>query len=148
MKKKTRTGIIVFALIIVAVGVYMAALNIQGRKEVRRITETTPHADTMEASLKNYETGESVEASDLAELERIWEALSCIQYKGLCKGKDLIQPGDRVYSLILTAGESHVTMTLYPAGHDQSSYINDDPWGISPKNTDALYETLQQPFFG
>ncbi len=90
MKKKTRTGIIVFALIIVAVGVYMADLNIQGRKEVRRITETTPHADTMEASLKNYETGESVEASDPAELERIWEALSCIQYKGLCKGKDLI----------------------------------------------------------
>ena len=40
MKKKTRTGIIVFALIIVAVGVYMAALNIHGRKEVRRITET------------------------------------------------------------------------------------------------------------
>lgn len=147
MKKKTRTGTIVFALIIVAVGVYIAALNIQGRKEVRRITETTPHADTMEASLKNYETEESVEASDPAELERIWEALSCIQYKGLCKGKDLIQPGDRVYSLILTAGESHVTMTLYPAGHDQSSYINDDPWGISPKNTDALYETLQ-PFFG
>lgn len=32
MKKKTRTGIIVFALIIVAVGVYIAALNIQGRK--------------------------------------------------------------------------------------------------------------------
>lgn len=80
MKKKTRTGIIVFALITVAVGVYMAALNIQGRKEVRRITETTPHADTMEASLKNYETGESVEASDPVELERIWEALSCIQY--------------------------------------------------------------------
>lgn len=147
MKKKTRTGIIVFALIIVAVGVYIAALNIQGRKEVRRITGATLHGDTMEASLKNYETGESVEVSDPAELEKIREALSGIQYKGLCKGKDLIQPGDCAYSLILTAGESHVTMTLYPTGHDQSSYINDDPWDISLKNTDTLYETLQL-FFG
>lgn len=147
MKKKTRTGIIVFALIIVAAGVYIAALNIQGRKEVRRITETMARADTVEVSLKNYETGESAEVSDPAELEKIREALSGIQYKGMCKGKDLIQHGDRVYSLILTAGETHVTMTLYPAGHDQSSYIDNDPWDVSLKNTDALYETIQ-PFFG
>lgn len=57
MKKKTRTGIIVFALIIVAVGVYIAALNIQGGKEARHVTETMARTDTVEVSLKNYETG-------------------------------------------------------------------------------------------
>ena len=37
---------------------------------------------------------------------------------------------------------AYAVITLYPSGHDQSSYITGEPLDTALKNTDALYETI------
>ena len=141
--KKTlivRTAFIVLALVMCAV----AAINIQAMQQVRRVTEILGPEDKMEASLKNYETGETIQVTEASDLEEICDSLAALKYGGLYLGrkfgKSWVQPGDQAYSLIVSTGEFQEVLILY-APHDQS-YIVWEPLNITLKNTDALYETI------
>lgn len=141
--KKTlivRTAFIVLALVMCAV----AAINIQAMQQVRRVTEILGPEDKMEASLKNYETGETIQVTEVSDLEEICDSLAALKYGGLYLGrkfgKSWVQPGDQAYSLIVSTGEFQEVLILY-APHDQS-YIVWEPLNITLKNTDALYETI------
>ena len=141
--KKTlivRTAFIVLALVMCAV----AAINIQAMQQVRRVTEILGPEDKMEASLKNYETGENIQVTEASDLEEICDSLAALKYGGLYLGrkfgKSWVQPGDQAYSLIVSTGEFQEVLILY-APHDQS-YIVWEPLNITLKNTDALYETI------
>lgn len=96
----------------------------------------------MEVSLYIFGDAESITVTDPAELEKIITALSAIQYKGLYKGRNYIEPSDRACSIHVVAQGPHATMTLYPSDHAQSSYITGEPLDTALKNTDALYETI------
>ena len=141
--KKTlivRTAFIVLALVMCAV----AAINIQAMQQVRRVTEILGPEDKMEASLKNYETGDPIQVTEASDLEEICDSLAALKYGGLYLGrkfgKSWVQPGDQAYSLIVSTGEFQEVLILY-APHDQS-YIVWEPLNITLKNTDALYETI------
>ena len=141
--KKTlivRTAFIVLALVMCAV----AAINIQAMQQVRRVTEILGPEDKMEASLKNYEKGETIQVTEASDLEEICDSLAALKYGGLYLGrkfgKSWVQPGDQAYSLIVSTGEFQEVLILY-APHDQS-YIVWEPLNITLKNTDALYETI------
>ena len=141
--KKTlivRTAFIVLALVMCAV----AAINIQAMQQVRRVTEILGPEDKMEASLKNYETGETIQVTEASALEEICDSLAALTsgglYLGRKFGKSWVQPGDQAYSLIVSTGEFQEVLILY-APHDQS-YIVWEPLNITLKNTDALYETI------
>ena len=141
--KKTlivRTAFIVLALVMCAV----AAINIQAMQQVRRVTEILGPEDKMEASLKNYEAGETIQVTEGSDLEEICDSLAALKYGGLYLGrkfgKSWVQPGDQAYSLIVSTGEFQEVLILY-APHDQS-YIVWEPLNITLKNTDALYETI------
>lgn len=141
MKKKLfvmRAALIVIALVVGA----MAHIHIAAKKEVQSITGAMAHADKMEVTLYDTASGEKITVTDPSELEKISAALSNIQYKGPYISRNLIQPSDRACSVIVTTPGTHATMTLYPSGHDQSSYITGEPLDTALKNTDALYETI------
>lgn len=171
MKKKTlimRAVLIAIALVVGAV----ANREIAAKKEVQSITGAMAHADKMEVTLYDSVNGESITVTDPAGLEKIRAALSDIRYKGLYKSRDLLQPSDYACSIVVSVSGTHETMTLYPADHDQPSYITSDPpepglvagayavitlypadhdqsscltgepLDTALKNTDALYETI------
>lgn len=145
--KKTlivRTAFIVLALVMCAV----AAINVQAMQQVRRVTEILGPEDKMEASLKNYETGETIQVTDPAELEKICDSLSALKYKGFYMGRKLdknwVQPGDQAYSLIVSTDEFQEVLTLYAPGNQ--SYIARKSLNIALKNTDAIYDTVQSIF--
>lgn len=145
MKKLTlamRIGMIVLALAVGAV----ASHGIAAKKEVEYIAETMAHADKMDVGLYIFGDAESITVSDPAELDEIRAVLSDIQYKGLCKSRNMIQPSDRVCSVLVSTPETSATITLYPSGHAQSSYIAGEPLDTALKNTDALYETVRSFF--
>lgn len=126
MKKLTlamRIGLVVLALAVGAV----ASREIAAKREVQFITESVAHAEKMEVSLYIFGDAESITVTDPAELEKIITALSAIQYKGLYKGRNYIEPSDRACSIHVVAQGTHATMTLYPSGQDQASYITEEP---------------------
>lgn len=139
MKKLTIAMRIALVVLALAVGT-VASREIAAKKEVQYIAETMARADTMEVSLRG--DGESVAVTDPAALEEIRGALAGIQYKGLYKSRNLIQPSDRACSVLVSTTAASATITLYPAGHEQSSYITGEPLDTALKNTDALYETV------
>ena len=139
MKKLTlamRIGLVVLALAVGAV----TSREIAAKREVQFITESVAHAEKMEVSLQG--DGGIIAVTDPSEMDAIREALSDIQYKGLCISRDLIQPSDRACSVLVSTPETSATITLYPASHEQSSYITGEPLDTALKNTDALYETI------
>ena len=139
MKKLTIAMRIALVVLALAVGA-VASREITAKKEVQYIAETMAHADTMEVSL--HGDGANIAVTDPAALEEIRAALSDMQYKGLCKSRNFIQPSDRACSVLVSTPETSATITLYPSGHEQSSYITGEPLDTALKNTDALYETV------
>ena len=126
MTKKTltiRSVLIAIALVVGAV----ANREIAAKKEVQSLTGAMAHADKMEVTLHNSVSGEKITVTDPAELEKIRAALSDIRYKGPYKSRDLIQPSDQACSIVVSVSGAHETMTLYPADHDQPSYITSAP---------------------
>ena len=143
MKRKTLAVRVIFIASVLMVTT-VAAINIQAMQQVRRVTEILGPEDKMEASLKNYETGETIQVTEASDLEEICDSLAALKYGGLYLGrkfgKSWVQPGDQAYSLIVSTGEFQEVLILY-APHDQS-YIVWEPLNITLKNTDALYETI------
>lgn len=139
MKKLTLAMRIAMIVLALAVGA-VASREIAAKREVQFITESVAHAEKMEVSLQG--DGGIIAVTDPSEMDAIRAALSDIQYKGLCTSRDLIQPSDRACSVLVSTPETSATITLYPASHEQSSYIAGEPLDTALKNTDALYETI------
>ncbi len=136
MKKKSRYVIISFILI----GVFITVMNIQALNELRNFKNTFNTSD-VRITLKDYQSGRTIEVINNTTLEEICEEVSNIQYRGLYLGKERIDPDDQAYSLVISTEDSQKILIITASGNQ--SRIVRSIFSISIKNHDGLYRMVK-----
>lgn len=137
MKKKVRNIIIAFIII----GFCIFTINICALNELQNLTNSRCNTSEIKISIKNYQSGHSIDVIDTTDIEEIYEGISEIHYSGLFFGNTRIDSDDQAYSLIISTEEAYAILII--SASDKQSRVDGKYFSISIKNYDSLYQTVK-----